>query len=245
MAMRTIGRAIGALYLLAFVAYLAGGGLVDAVARGADPLAGVAAESTRLAAGALLMLVNSAIVVAAGILAVRVLKPRHETSAYGYLVLRAVEGVLLAAGVVFLLLLVPLATEHARADPDAAATLTAFARVAQATNEYCYQLGMIAGGAAGLLFCRALLLAGLVPRFLAVWGLAGYAVFLAGAAAEVLGYRVGLLLSVPGGLFELVLGVLLMARGLPVRYAGKRGPQEISPVPDRLGGWRGAAGGPF
>jgi hypothetical protein len=58
-----------------------------------------------------------------------------------------------------------------------------------------------------------LLQAHLVPRFLAVWGIVGYAVLAVGGMLEILGYGVGLALSAPGGLFELVVGVLLVAKG--------------------------------
>jgi hypothetical protein len=36
-----------------------------------------------------------------------------------------------------------------------------------------------------------------VPKFLAVYGLAGYAIFLAGAILEILGHNAGVALSIP------------------------------------------------
>jgi sulfite exporter TauE/SafE len=55
-----------------------------------------------------------------------------------------------------------------------------------------------------------------VPRFLAVYGLAGYAIFLAGAILEILGHNAGgVALSIRGGLFEIAFGILLIAKGLP------------------------------
>ncbi|GAB3008871.1 hypothetical protein GCM10027184_78350 [Saccharothrix stipae] len=143
------------------------------------------------AAGGLLMLVNSGMVAGIGVLVFPVLRPHSELTAHAYLVGRAVEAALLAVGVVFVLLPEPVA----------------------AGNHYSYQVAMMAVATAGVLFCRVLLRAGLVPRALAVWGVIGYAVFLVGAALEVLGHGVGVLLSVPGGLFELVLGVLLIVKG--------------------------------
>ena len=172
MSSRTTGRAVGALFLLAFVAYGVGGAV-------AGP------------PGALLMLVNSAVVAGIGVLAFPVLRPHSELTAHAYLVGRAVEAALLAVGVVFLLLPEPV----------------------PAGNHYSYQVAMMAVATAGVLFCRVLLRARLVPRAIAVWGIVGYAVFLLGAVLEVLGYGVGVALSVPGGLFEIALGVLLIAKG--------------------------------
>jgi hypothetical protein len=176
MSSRAVGRSIGVLLLVAFVAYGGGNALVQAGSG---------------AAGGLLMLLNSAAVIGIGVLAFPVLRPHSELTAHAYLTGRAVEAALLAVGVVFLLLPEPVA----------------------AGNHYSYQVAMMAVATAGVLFCRVLLRARLVPRALAVWGLVGYAVFLAGAVLEVLGHPVGVALSVPGGLFEIALGVLLIAKG--------------------------------
>ena len=195
MSSRAIGRAMGTLFLLAFVAYGTGSALVDA------------GSGARVAAGALLMLVNSAVVVGIGVLAFPVLKPHSEITAHAYLVGRAVEAALLAVGVVFVLL------------PASAGT-------AVAGNHYSYQVAMMSVGAVGVLFCRVLLRARLVHRAVAVWGVVGYAVFLLGAALEVLGYGVGVALSVPGGLFEVALGVLLIVKG----FAAPTAPDVEAPA---------------
>jgi hypothetical protein len=189
---RTIGRIVGALFLLAFAFYLAGGAMVDA-----DP--------SLVPAGGLLMLVNSAAVVGIGVLAFPVLRLHSELSAHAYLVGRVIEGVMLTVGIVFLLSRLPGARD---------------------ANDYCYQIAMISVSAAGMLFCRALSRGRLVPRFLAIWGVAGYFVFLVGSVLEVLGYDVGLVLSVPGGLFEVFLGLLLVVKGFtgPVGAGSPREP---------------------
>jgi hypothetical protein len=88
----------------------------------------------------------------------------------------------------------------------------ALAQVAQEANHYSFWIGMLAVGAGGLLLCRVLLKENFVPRFLAVYGLAGYAIFLAGA---ILGHNAGVALSIPGGLFEIAFGILLIAKGSP------------------------------
>lgn len=177
MSQKTSGRIVGALFLLAFVAYLSGSALVDQARE----------------AGALLMLTNSAVVLGIGVLVLPTLSAHHPASAHGYLAGRTVEAVMLAVGVILLLARMPGATDG---------------------NEYSYQIAMIAAGAAGMLFCRVLWRAGLTPAFLAGWGLIGYAALLAGAVLEILGYPVGVALAVPGGLFEVALGVFLLTRGL-------------------------------
>jgi hypothetical protein len=212
MSTRTIGRIVGGLILLAYVVYIAGGALVGS---SSGNLSDVVANQTQLSAGALLMLVNSAAVASIGVLVFPVLKPHHEISAYAYLIARAIEGVTLAVGILFLLLLVPLGQEYAGASAADASGLPSLARVAQEGNFYAYQFGMISLGLGSWLFCRVLFRARLVPRFMAVGGMVGYAIFLTGSMLEVLGYGVSLALSVPGGLFEIAFAVLLIERGFP------------------------------
>ncbi|MBB4914264.1 DUF4386 domain-containing protein [Streptosporangium saharense] len=205
MSVRTTGRAVGALFLLAFVVYMTGNALAGS---------GEAADQARTGAGALLMLANSAAVAGIGVLMFPVLRRHHELSAHVYLVSRVVEAVMLAVGVVFLLLLIPLARD--------ASALPSLASVARQGNLYAYQIAMISLGLGSLMFCRVLFQARLVPRFMAIWGMVGYAVFATGAILEVLGYGVGVTLSIPGGLFEVALGVLLVAKGFPAEPSHDR-----------------------
>ena len=212
MSARTIGRLVGACYLLAFVFYFTGGALVDAASAGGDVLSGIPAATTTLSAGALLMLVNSVLDTVNGVLVFGLLRRRRPVHAIAYLTARTIEVVILTVGILFLLLLIPLAQEYAA---DRSLVLSALARVAEQGNEYAFHVGMLGVCAAMLVFCRAMLRERLVPAFLAWWGLAGYALFLAGTVAEILGYEVALMASIPGGLFEVVLGVLLVVKGFP------------------------------
>lgn len=214
MSWKTTGRAVGACFLLAFVFYVAGSLMVDAGSGRPAVLSAVADHETLIASGALLMLMNSVVVAAVGVLVFPLLRRFDEAAACGYLVCRSAEAVLLAVGTVFLLLLVPLGRELA-AGAGGASELPALARVAQQGNHYAYQVGMIALGLGGLVLCRVLLRFALVPGPLALLGLFGYTALVAGAVLETLGVAVGVVLSVPGGLFEVALGVLLLTRGFP------------------------------
>jgi Domain of unknown function (DUF4386) len=72
---------------------------------------------------------------------------------------------------------------------------------------------MIFVGLAGLILCYSFYRSKLVPRFVAVWGLVGYATILCGSVWEVLGFDLHLLHTIPGGLWELFVGVWLITRG--------------------------------
>ena len=82
-------------------------------------------------------------------------------------------------------------------------------------NSLTYQVAMLILGVGSVLFCRALLRDQFVPRWLVVWGIVGYALLAVGALLELVGLAVGLVLAVPGGLFEVAVGLILMARGFP------------------------------
>jgi hypothetical protein len=142
--------------------------------------------------GLALVLLNSVVVATIGVLVFQVLRrPRPRTSAT-YLIARALEAVLLAVGVV---LLVSMGSAEG--------------------NSLAYQFAMLILGVGSVPFCYALLRDQFVPGWLAVWGILGYTVLAIGALLELGGLAVGLVLAIPGGLFEVALGLILMARGFP------------------------------
>ena len=153
-------------------------------------------SSTALfAAGAALMLLNSAFVIGIGVLMFPILRAQHKAIAAGYLGTRIFEGVGLAFGVVSLIVVTdPAAAIHA--------------------NSVSYGLAEAGLGIGSLFFCALLFRTGLVPRFLAVWGFIGYACFAGGNLLELFGVAgAGLVGVVPGGLFELTFGIWLIAKG--------------------------------
>lgn len=73
-------------------------------------------------------------------------------------------------------------------------------------------------GAGGLVLSVLLLRSGLVPRWLAVLGVVGYAALLTGVAFAASGLSdldsgAGFVFYVPGGVFELLLPILLLVKG--------------------------------
>lgn len=181
---RVAARWVGVLMLSAFLLYGIGSALATADSNGAGLL---------LTTGAVMMLLNSAAVIAIGVLMLPILRPRTPIIAVGYLATRIFEGVVLAIGVISLL------------------TLSAGAI---AGNFFAYNIAMAGLGLGSLFFCVALFRSRLVPRFLAVWGFVGYASFALGCILELLGFAgAGLVSTVPGGLFELFFGVWLIAKG--------------------------------
>jgi hypothetical protein len=72
---------------------------------------------------------------------------------------------------------------------------------------------MITVGVAGLILCYAFYRSQLIPRLLAVWGLIGYAILLSGSVLQVLGFNLNSIQAIPGGLWEVFIGVWLIVKG--------------------------------
>ena len=224
-AYRTTARAVGVLFLAGMVAYGGGNALVQSIVGAPDHLATVPAKSMLLAIGAMLMMLAAVWDAAHGILMLPVLKRHSERIAFGYLAYRIGDGVLLAVGILFLLLQIPLGRAYVNAGAAETSALQALSAVSIQGGLYAYEIAMIFVGFAGVLLCSVFYRARLVPRLVAVWGLAGYAIHLGGAVLEVLGFNLGLIPVLPGGLWEPFIGVWLIARGFSAPPAMARRPE--------------------
>jgi Domain of unknown function (DUF4386) len=152
----TTGRAIGALILTGYV-WGVGNAMVQAVWNAPDGLNSIANNQMQISAGAVVMLLNSVVVIGIGLLMMSVLKHHHSIQANGYLVARVVEGAFLAVGVVFLLLLIPLGNEYLSPDATAGkASLASLAVVFHMASHYAAQVAWISLGTGSMLLCRAM-----------------------------------------------------------------------------------------
>jgi hypothetical protein len=210
---RTTASIVGALYLGGMVVGIAGNGLIQSNNSGPDHLAAVPANGMLLALGAMLMMLAGVWDAAHGILMFPILKQYSERIAIGYLGYRIVDAVFIALWVLFLLLQIPLGGEYLKADAAGASYLQALSNISIQASLYAYQIAMIFVGMAGMLLCYTFDRTGLVPRLVAVWGLVGYAIHLGGAVLEVLGFNLNMIHIIPGGLWELFIGVWLIAKG--------------------------------
>jgi hypothetical protein len=217
-------RLIGALFLAGFVVYGTGSILTTSVVDGPRFLTHVGEHETTLALGAFLMIATAAIDIGKAVFFFPVLERHGKRTAVAYLATMVFEMAMMTVGVLALLMIVPLAD---RADQLGAGPAQALGSLAVDANETAYQIGQLSL-AFGCLFLVALLLrSGLVPRWLAVWGLIGYGLHLIGAAAEIFGAPLSLVLLVPGGIFEVTFGIWLLVKGLtPAAY-------DVNTAPNR------------
>lgn len=211
---RTTAKIVGAMYLAGFVVGISGIVLFQSILGAPDPLFAVSANSALLAFGAVLWLMAAAWDAAHGVLMFPVLKQHNsERIAVGYLGFRIMDGLIIAIMVLFILIQIPIGSEYLNAGASDASYLQALSTVFMQAQLDAYNIAMITLGISGLILCYSFYKSKLVPRILAVWGLVGYAVILCGSVVEVMGFNLLSIHAIPGGLWEMFIGVWLIAKG--------------------------------
>ena len=224
-------RLIGALFLAAFLLYGVGYGLVTSVTGNPGFLSTISAHQITVTLGAFLMLLNSVAVVGLGVLFFPILEKHGKRTGLAYLAVRIGEGVFLAVGVVFLLMIVPLGQSAVDAGETSTAWVRTLGVLLTQANTVAYQIAMISLGFVSIFMCLLLFRTRLIPRPLSAWGVIGYAIFMTGAIAEIFGIRIGLICSIPGGLFEITIGIWLLTKGFqPEAYGGQTQVVMTSPI---------------
>jgi len=210
---RKTATVVGIVYILGFVVGITGFGLFTSILGAPDHLSTVSANSMLLGFAAVLWLMAVIGDAAHGVLMFPILKQHSERMAIGYLAFRIVDAVFIAVMVLFVLIQIPLGSEYLKAAASNTPFLQALSAVFSQAQHYAYQIGMSALGVSGLMLCYTLYRAKLVPGWLAIWGLVGYATILVGMLSAIMGSGLGDLSSYLGGLWEVAIGVWLIVKG--------------------------------
>ncbi len=210
---RKTASVVGAVYLAGFVVGIVGNIMIKSILDAPNHLSIISASSMTVAIGAILWLLAVLGDAGHGVLMFPVLKQHSERMAIGYLAFRIVDAIFIAVMVLFMLIQIPLGSEYLKTAAAGASFLQALSGVSAQASQYAYEIGMSALGVSGLILCYTLYKAKLVPGWLAVWGLVGYATILFGMVSAVMGSGLGDLSSIPGGLWEVFMGVWLIAKG--------------------------------
>jgi len=214
---RRTAATVGLLFLVATVTFIAADALVKGVLDRPNYLMGASGDATSLASGTLLAFVDGLAVVGIAILMFPSLRHTSEPLALGYVGLRVAE-----LGVVLLYMVVPLIVlalgNGAQAGTVDASATQSLGSLFKALRDVTLVLLYLFTGASGTIFASLLYRSKLVPRPFAVLGLIGYPVLLAGAALAMFGVAdvqqgTGMVTMIPGGLFELMLPIWLLAKG--------------------------------
>lgn len=203
---------VGVLFLIATAAYIIGNGLIESVVSAPDYLHHVYSKKNQVILGVLLEFINSAAVVGIAIMLYPVLKKHNERIALGYVGFRVIEAIILIIGAIGPLLLIRLSQQYTAAGADGDSYFHTIGALAAEASSSAFQIAMLALGLYSLLFCYLLYQTGLIPRSLSVLGFIGYLSLSASAILELMGHN-GMLLYIPGALFEIILPVWLIVKG--------------------------------
>ncbi len=209
---------VGALFLIAMVTSILGGGLIESVLNAPDYLTGVSANRTLVIIGVLLELVNGIAVVGIAVFMFSLFKKYSEALALGYVAIRIIEAVTVIAAVVSALALLALSQEYVKAGAPDASYFQTLGTLSLAVSDWTHLLGpMIVFSLTALILNYLLYQSKLIPRFISVWGLIGATLLLAAGLLGMFGLStsstISILLTLPIALNEMVLAVWLIVKG--------------------------------
>ena len=184
---RKIAVLVGVLFLTATITYYTGSGLIRSFFIDENP------NKTSLVIGVLLEIADGVAVVGIGVLMFPILKMFNKRLALGYVIFRIIECAIIIAAGIYMLSLLKLMWKYE-------------------------MIIFLFTGLGGLIFSYLLYQSKLIPRLLSALGVIGYAMLSVGVLLDLLGYfymntDAGMLLYIPGGLFELFFPVWLFIKG--------------------------------
>ena len=225
---------VGIMFILASVsAVLALFTFYPPILTGPDYLINGAAHANQVVLGALMELVTACTAIGTAIGLFPVLRPYGERIALGHLLFRFFEAVVIVVGVVAVLSLLTLSQDFTAAGTTDVAAYQVTGALLHAVYRWTFTLGpLFFLGINTFMYSSLLYRSRLVPRPLAIWGLAGattvfgYALLVMFGVA-VQGVGLPMLLAVPIGIFEMVFAGWLIVKGFnPVAVAAT--PTKIS-----------------
>ena len=208
-------RLTGWLFIATFVTGIAGLIAYGPVLNHPGYVLGPGAD-TRIEVGALLEMLLLIANIGTAVVLFPILKRQSEAGALGYVTARLVECGFIALGLVSLLAVVTLRQDGG---PNAAALVTSASSLV-AIHDWTFVLGpgFVVGVGNGLILGWLMYRTGLVPRWMAMFGLIGGPLIVLSGAAVVLGAieaggTVQLLATVPEIVWEASLGIYLAIKG--------------------------------
>ena len=211
---------VGVLFLTATATAMLGDSLVVSILNAPDYLINLYPNRTQVIIGVLIAFIDALAVVGIAVLLFPILKKQNESIALGYVGIRTAEFPILLVWLLSPLLLITLSQEYVKAGAPDASSFQTLGAVLIAVRYWGIRWVWLFNGLAGLMFAYLLYQSKLIPRFLSVWGLIGYAVLLPGTLLDMLGHidaqqgAAFVIVFLVGGLFEVpVLPIWLFVKG--------------------------------
>ena len=207
-------RIVGALFIIATVAYSLSVILLDPILGGSDYLSRISANDNLLIVGALLVLIDAVAVAGIAIVIYPVLRQYNEALALGYVGARIGESVLFSVNVITILTLLTLSQEFVKAGTPDASYFQTLGTVLLAAGNWAYWLGLgLAFALSALILNFILYKSKLIPRWLSAWGLVGAALVFVNYLFESFSIDPIEILFLPIAVQEMVFAVWLIVKG--------------------------------
>lgn len=207
---------IGIFMLAATVSFLIGSGLIQSVLVSPEYLNNVYPNKTKLIVGMFLELMDAIFIFGIGMLMFPILKQHNPAIAVGYFGTRVIEATTLVVSILSLLILIPLSQEFIAAGTTDGSYYQTLATLAIQGHDMAFHLAMLILGLGSLMFCYLLYTSKLIPRLLSVIGFIGYLALIASSCLEIFGVEVGMILFIPGGIFEIIFPIWLIIKGFNI-----------------------------
>jgi hypothetical protein len=204
---------VGVLFLTAMFTAMLGSGLIKSILDVPDYLTNVYPNKTRVIIGILLELICAVAVVGIAVMLFPILEKHNRNIAFGYLGFRIIESAIILVSAISLLSLITLSQEYDKVGAPGASSFQALGALAVAGHYWAFQMVIIVCGIAGLMFCYLLYGSRLIPRFMSVLGIIGYPLSLVVPLLDMFGHSAGMILFLPGSLFEIVFPIWLIVKG--------------------------------
>jgi hypothetical protein len=204
---------VGALFLIATATFIFSNALITPLLGSQNILGAIGSNSQRMIAATLIGLIEGVATVGIALALYPILKRQHPALALGYAGMRIAELAIAAVGFgLGGLLLVSLSGTAANSANSELATILV------ALRHWTIMLVYVYTAVGGVMLSYMLFKTRLVPRGFSLLGLIGYPALLLAAVLDMLGFvdtvgGAGLVGLVPGGLFELLLPIWLIAKG--------------------------------
>jgi hypothetical protein len=208
-------RIVGALFLIAMVASLAGGIWLESIITAPDYLVSISENETQVITGVMLELINGLAVLGIGVLMFPIFKKFNEALALGYVGVRITETVIIVLGLISPLVLITLSNEFVGGTADVSSFPAVGSLFLDVREVLIGQILGIFFSLAALVLYTLLYQSKLVPRWLSGWGFIGAVLILSWNLLETFGISVsfGMVLALPMILNEIVLGIWLIVKG--------------------------------
>ena len=207
-------RIVGALFIIATVAYSLSVVLLDPILGASDYLTNVSENENILIIGAFLVLIDCVAVAGIAIVIYPVLKKHNEALALGYVGARIGESLLFSVNVITTLTLLTLSQEFAKAGTLDTSYYQTLGTLLLAAGNWAYLLGLgLAFAISALILNFVLYQSKLIPRWLSGWGFIGAALVFTNYLLESFGINPVEILFLPIAAQEMVFAIWLIVKG--------------------------------